>query len=71
MITLKAPTSENYAVPRLPISGEANSLVDFALITTMKQFNRVKHSIHTLNGKNNKLNATENNRLTIISTISK
>ena len=33
---------------------EANSSVDYALITTMKQFYRVKHSINTLNDNNNK-----------------
>ena len=33
---------------------EANSSIDYALITTMKQFYRVKHSINTLNNKNNK-----------------
>ena len=33
---------------------EANSSVDYALITTMKQFYRVKHSINMLNDKSNK-----------------
>ena len=36
------------------VTTEANSSVDYALITTMKQFYRVKHSINTLNDKNNK-----------------
>ena len=36
------------------LTDEANSSVDYALITTMKQFYRVKHSINTLNDKNNK-----------------
>ena len=36
------------------VTTEANSSVDYALITTMKQFYRVKHSINTLNNKNNK-----------------
>ena len=33
---------------------EASSFVDFVLITTMKQFYRMKHSTATLNDKNNK-----------------
>lgn len=36
------------------IQGEANSSVDFVLITTMKQFYRMKHSTATLNDKSNK-----------------
>ena len=35
------------------ITIEANSSVDFALITTMKQFYKVKHIIHSRNDKNN------------------
>ena len=36
------------------IQGEANSSVDFVLITTMKQFYRMKHSTATLNDNTNK-----------------
>ena len=51
------------------LTDEANSSVDYALITTMKQFYRVKHSINTRMTITIKLNAIKNNKLTIISTI--